>query len=109
MEEYADRYAQKKEDLFDRIQEFLFPGEVEIEGTGYERSLLDRRIEKYLDKHFDEYIQEYGLVRELDLIVYEEKLSEILDGIKDIKEFQDDTGATIAEFERRLDRLESEL
>ncbi len=106
MEEYANQHAQKKEDVLDRIQEFLFPGDLEIEGTGYERSILDRRIEKYLDKHFDEYIEEYGLIRELDLEVYEEKYNEIVDGIKDISEFQNDTEAKIAELKRRLERIE---
>ncbi len=107
MEEYANNYGQKKEDVLDRIQEALFPGGMEMEGTGYKRNILDRRIEKYLDKHFDEYIREFGLVRELDLEVYEEKYSDIVEGIKDIDEFQKDAEAKIASLERRLDRLES--
>ncbi|MFO8109440.1 MAG: hypothetical protein R6U17_02815 [Thermoplasmata archaeon] len=109
MEEYAEGYEKKKESILDSIQDLLFPGEMEIEGTGYERSVLDRRIEKYLDKHFDEYIQEYDLVRELDLEVYEEKYIEIVDGIEEIKEFQKDVDSQVSEFKRRLASMEKML
>lgn len=109
MSEYSEDYGKKKENILDTIQEMLFPGDIEIEGTGYQRSLLDRRIEKYLDKHFDEYIREYGLVRELDLEVYEDRFIEIVRGIKEIHEFQKDTDAQLAEFERRLDALEKKM
>ena len=66
MNEFANRSAKKTSDILDRIEETLFPGELEIEGTGYDRGLFDRRLEKYLDQHFDEYIDEFY---EADIIV----------------------------------------
>ncbi len=97
------------DNILDRLQDTLFPGDVDIEGTGYKRTVIDRSIEKYLDQHFDEYIDEYGLVRELDLQIYEDKFNGIVEDIKDIKEFQKDTSAEIAVLTRRLDKIETHI
>ncbi len=107
-ENFEERFG-SREDILDRVQDVIFPGEIDIEGTGYERGLLDRRIEKYLDKHFDEYINEYGLIRELDIVIYEENFDKLVDTVKEIKEFQADASAKLAALKRRLDRLESEI
>lgn len=97
------------ESILDKLQNFLFPGDIDIEGTGYKRTVIDRSIEKYLDRHFDEYIDEYGLVRELDLHIYEEKYNGVVEDIKDIKEYQKDVSAEIAALKRRLDNIETHI
>lgn len=109
MNEYADKGIEKTTKGLDQIENFLFPGKTEIEGTGYNRSLLDRRLEKYLDKHFDEYIEEFGLVRELHLEVYEDKYEQCVDDVEKLEEFQKDIDAEIESLNRRLDRIEEEL
>jgi len=109
MNEYQDvgeSFREGTTDIMDKIHEFIFPGEFDIEGTGYERNVLDRRIEKYLDQHFDEYIEEFGLVRKLDLEVYEEQMDYIVDSIRDVDDFQKDTEADLASLKRRLDKIE---
>lgn len=93
-------------DVLDKIQEFIFPSEFDVEGTGYERNLLDRRIEKYLDQHFDEYVEEFGLVRELDIEVLEERVDYMVESIKDIDDFQKDAEAELMSLKRRLDKIE---
>ncbi|MFO7992288.1 MAG: hypothetical protein R6U61_08380 [Thermoplasmata archaeon] len=98
-----------KNDILDQIQEFLFPGQVEIQGTGYERSIIDRRIEKYLDEHFEEYIEEFNLVRELDLEIYEDRYKYIVDSIDDLKEFQMDIDTDITDMKRKLRRIEAKI
>ncbi len=111
MNEYAEggfvkKNVEKGKDLIDKIEEYLFPGEVEIEGSGYERSILDRRIEKYLDDHFDEYIEEFGLVRELELEIHESRYESLKEDISDIKEFQMDMESDLESMKRRLQKLE---
>lgn len=106
MSEYVNEGRNISGNILEKIQEMIFPEEVEVEGTGYRRNIIDRRIELYLDRHFDEYIEEYGLVRELDLEVYEEKYRGILEGVEEIKEFQMDALTEIQDLKRRLDRIE---
>ncbi|MFP3871527.1 MAG: hypothetical protein ACLFVL_01440 [Candidatus Aenigmatarchaeota archaeon] len=109
MTEFMNEHMKKGSNALDRVEEFLFPGDIEIEGTGYQRSLLDRRVEKYLDKHFDEYIEEFNLLREIDLHVYEEKLARCEEDVEEIREFQKDVDDEIDSFKARLDRIEEEL
>ncbi len=97
------------ESILDRLQDMLFPKDIDIEGTGYKRTVIDRSIEKYLDQHFDEYIDEYGLIRELDLRIYEEKYNGVVEDIKVVKEFQKDVNAEIAVLKRRLDKIETHI
>ncbi len=109
MGEFANQSVKKTSNILDRIEETLFPGELEIEGTGYDRRLLDRRLEKYLDRHFDEYIKEYGLVRELHLEVYEDKYEKCLQDVDRLEDFQKDIEAELSTLKRRLDRIEEEM
>lgn len=109
MSEFVNENIKKGSNFLDRVEEMMFPGEIEIEGSGYNRNLLDRRIEKYLDRHFDEYIEEFGLVREAHLQIYEEKLDRCEDDIEELKDFQKDVKDEISLFEKRLDRIEKEL
>ncbi len=109
MNEFANKSAKKTSDILDRIEETLFPGDIEIEGTGYDRRIFDRRLEKYLDKHFDEYIDEFELVRELHLHVYEDKFESCEEDVERLENFQRDIEAELDSLKRRLDRLEEEL
>ena len=109
MNEFVNENIEKGSNLLDRFEEALFPGEIDIEGTGYERNILDSRIEKYLDKHLDEYIEEFGLVRELHLEIYEENVDRMVDDIDEIKEFQKDMDAEISNLKRRLDKIEDHI
>ncbi len=109
MNEFANRSAKKTSDILDRIEETLFPGEIEIEGTGYDRRLFDRRLEKYLDQHLDEYIEEFGLVRELHLEIYESKYENCLKEANELEDFQKDIRAELESLNRRLDKIEEEL
>ncbi len=105
--EFFNKNVKKGKNVLDRIESFLFPGEMVIDGTGYERNLLDKRVEKYLDDHFEEYIQEFGLIRELELEIYESRYETLLNDIDDINEFQEDIESELASMKRRLDKLES--
>ncbi|MFW6038777.1 MAG: hypothetical protein ACOC89_04495 [Candidatus Saliniplasma sp.] len=105
--EFVNKNVEKGKNVLDRIESFLFPGDITIEGTGYERNILDRRVEKYLDDHFEEYIEEFGLVRELELEIYESKYESLLKDINNIGEFQEDMESELASLKRRLDKLES--
>lgn len=109
MSEFVNENVKKGSNVLDRIEEFLFPGDIEIEGSGYNRHLLDRRIEKYLDKHFDEYIEEFNLVKEIDLHTYEERLESCAEDVEELSEFQKDVEDEINSFKNRLNRIEEEL
>ncbi|MFW5928586.1 MAG: hypothetical protein ACOCSL_05215 [Thermoplasmatota archaeon] len=109
MNEFVNENIERGSNLLDRFEEAIFPGEIDITGTGYERNILDGRIEKYLDRHLDEYIGEFGLIRELHLEIYNDKVDTMVDDIDDLKEFQKDMEAEISDFKRRLDQLEDEI
>lgn len=109
MNEFVNEYKKKGENVLDNIQDMVFPGKTEIEGTGYERSPLDRRVEKYLDEHFDEYIEEFGLVRELDFEILESEFDDIKDGLTEIDEFQKEAKSNLVSLERRLSELEDKI
>lgn len=109
MAEFIDKNIKKGSNVLDRIEEVLFPGEIEIEGTGYDRHLMDKNIEKYLDKHFDEYIEEFGLLKEVDLKIYEEQVDQCEEDVEDLKEFQKDMMDEISVLQKRLDRIEKEI
>jgi len=109
MNEFVNENIEKGSNLLDRLEEAIFPGEIEIEGTGYERNILDSRIERYLDRHLDEYIEEFGLVRELHLEIYNEKVDTMVEDIDEIKEFQKDMDAEISTLKRRLDEIEDQI
>ncbi|MFO7791842.1 MAG: hypothetical protein R6W73_02530 [Candidatus Saliniplasma sp.] len=104
---FLEKNVEKGKNILDKVEDFLFPGEITIEGTGYQRNILDKRIEKYLDEHFDEYIDEFGLVRELELEIYESRYNSLNQEIANIKEFQEDMDSELESFKRRLDKIES--
>lgn len=84
----------------------LFKVETEAD-TGYKRKLLDGRIERYLDENFDNYIDEYGLVREIDLRKYEERYEALVEDVSDLKEFVVSADAEVGNFEHRLRNIEA--
>nr|AGF93340.1 hypothetical protein FLSS-23_0005 [uncultured organism] len=109
MNEFVNENIERGSSILDRFEEAIFPGEVDIDGTGYERNILDGRIEKYLDRHLDEYIEEFGLIRELHLEIYNDKVDSMVDDIDEIKEFQKDMEAEVSDFKRRLDSIEDQI
>lgn len=94
---------EEKTGFFDRIR-MLFTN-VNKEENAYQRRLLDRRIERFLDENFDSYIEEYGLVREIDLKKYEERYEELVERIAGLKNFVRETDAEIGNLERRLEAI----
>ncbi len=109
MNEFVNKGSEKTTNMLDYIEDVLFPGEIDIEGTGYNRRLLDHRLEKYLDKHFDEYIEEFDLVRELHLEVYENKFEACVRDVEKLEDFQKDIDAELDSLNRRLDKIEEKL
>ncbi|MFP4000812.1 MAG: hypothetical protein ACLFSM_00755 [Thermoplasmata archaeon] len=107
---FADRDARDEEtSTFSRFKTGMMPKKAEIEGTGYKRRVIDRRIEKHLDRHFNDYIERYDLIRELHLREIEDDLEKCEPRIKDVDEFQKDIKAEIEELERDLEKIEEEV
>jgi len=98
----------EEEGIFDnitrRVDEFFMPDEYQLETeTGYERKILDRRIEGYLDAHFDEYISTYQVVTTIDLEKLEGRCDNIEIQVKDLKTFALDMDAKVSNLETRVE------
>lgn len=107
---FADENKQKDEEsIFSKLKQSVSPEKVEIEGTGYQRRTLDRRIEKHLDRNFNEYVEKYDLVRELHLRDMEEKLENCEDKSVEINEFQKDIQADIDQLDRDIEMIKEEM
>ncbi len=107
---YAEKNNRDEEiSIFSKLKTGMMPEKAEIEGTGYKRRVMDRRIEKHLDRHFNDYIDRYDLIRELHLIEIEENLESCEARTTDIDEFQKDMKAEIEELERDLEMIEEEV
>ena len=89
-----------------KVDDFFMPDEYKLEtDTGYERTIWDRRIEGYLDAHFDEYISTYQIVTSTYLEELECKCEDIEIRTKDIKSFALDMDAKVSGLEIRVDVL----
>ena len=98
------------EGLFDgltrKVDDFFMPDEYQLEtDTGFQRKIWDRRIEGYLDAHFDEYISTYQVVTAIDLERLEGRYENIEIRVKDLKTFALDMDAKVSNFETRVDVL----
>lgn len=109
MSEFENEEQGRWGKVFGNVKENIMPGQVEIEGTGYRRRTSDRRIEKYLDEHFEDYIEEFGLVRELELKIHEKKLDHCEEDLEEITEFQKDAQAELEDLKRKLNKIEEEI
>ncbi|MGA1848342.1 MAG: hypothetical protein ACMUHB_03285 [Thermoplasmatota archaeon] len=79
--------------------------QTEIEDFTYSRKLLDGRIEKYLDQNMDAYIEEYRVLTQLDLDVYEDRYSNLTSRISGMSEFMLDVDATVSAMENELEQV----
>lgn len=89
-----------------KVDEFFMPDEYQLETeTGYERKIWDRRIEGYLDAHFDEYISTYQVVTAIDLEKLEGRCDNIEIRVRDLKTFALDMDAKVSNLETRVDTI----
>jgi len=87
-----------------KVDEFFMPDEYQLETeTGYERKIWDRRIEGYLDAHFDEYISTYQVITTIDLEKLEGRCDNIEIQVRDLKTFALDMDAKVSNLETRVE------
>ncbi|NIQ05476.1 MAG: hypothetical protein GWO20_07040 [Candidatus Korarchaeota archaeon] len=98
----------ENESTFERIKRIFSFGEGEAgeEEEEYKRRLLDSRIEKYLDEHFDEYIKDYGLVTKQRLTAYEKRAAGIEERLSSLTTYTRDVDAAVTDLERRVTEVE---
>jgi len=99
---------EEDEGIFDsmtrRVDEFFMPDDYQLETeTGYERKIWDRRIEGYLDAHFDEYISTYQVITAIDLERLEGRCDNIEIQVRDLKTFALDMDAKVSNLETRVE------
>lgn len=92
----------EKPSFFMRIKAYLAGTEKEKEEATYQRKLLDSRMEKYLDRHANEYIEEFGLVTSVDIQVYEDRYENMTSRISSLQEFSRTSDAELTDLERRV-------
>lgn len=89
-----------------KVDEFFMPDEYQLETeTGYERKIWDRRIEGYLDAHFDEYISTYQVLTATDLEKLEGRCDNIDIQVRDLKAFALDMDAKVSNLETRVETI----
>jgi len=76
------------------------------ENVKYRRRFLDRRIESYLDQHFHDYIDDFGLLDEIALDVRTERVNSLDARSLDIDRFITKVDHDVGELESRCDILE---
>jgi len=98
----------ENESTFERIKHVFSLGEREVaeEEEQYKRRLLDSRIEKYLDEHFDEYIEDYGLVTKQRLTAYEKRATGLEERLSSLTTYTRDVDAAVSDLERRVTEVE---
>ncbi|MGA1822420.1 MAG: hypothetical protein ACMUIG_07830 [Thermoplasmatota archaeon] len=82
--------------------------DVEEEKPRYSRRLLDGRIEKYLDQNMNSYIEEYGIMTELDLQSYETRYEQLTGKISEMNEYMAESDARISAMEREMSLIKKE-
>jgi len=98
----------ENESTFERIKRVFSFGEGEAteEEEQYKRRLLDGRIEKYLDEHFDEYIEDYGLVTKQRLTAYEKRATGLEERLSSLTTYTRDMDAAVTDLERSVTEVE---
>jgi len=98
----------ENESIFERIKRVFSLGEREAaeEEEQYKRRLLDSRIEKYLDEHFGEYIEDYGLVTKQHLRAYEKRATGLEERLSSLTTYTRDVDAAVTDLERRVTEVE---
>ena len=94
------------DDMARKVDEFFMPDEYQLETeTGYKRKIWDRRIEGYLDAHFDEYISTYQVITAIDLENLEGRCDNIEIQVRDLKTFALDMDAKVSNLETRVETI----
>ena len=98
----------ENESTFERIKDVFSLGEGEAveEKEQYKRRLLTGRVERYLDEHFDEYIEDYGLVTKQRLTAYEKRATGIEERLSSLTTYTRDVDAAVTDLERRVTEVE---
>lgn len=75
----------------------------------YRRKILDYRIEAFLDRHFHDYLHDFGILDEAGLEVRNESLLVLEDRCDGLISFIKDADHEVTDLERRVDDLEKSL
>jgi hypothetical protein len=97
-----EEMEKEKPSFLDRIKAYLSSSESDEEKPTYQRRLLDSRIEKYLDRNAQAYIEEFGLITSIDLKLYDERYEKLTSRVDNLLDFANESDAQVSELERRL-------
>jgi len=103
-----DEMEEQKPGFFSRIKSFFHKEKTEEEQT-YKRKMMDKKIERFLDNHFESFIAEYGMVREIDLVGYDERHGTLSDKLKVLNDFVKGADAEIGSIEIRVEHLKKSI
>lgn len=96
----------EEENVSDRLKDWFYDEEYELENpSGYRRHVLDRRIETYLDHHFDEYLEDYNVITGVDLEMYKERYDTVQQDVKNLRQFSLDMDAQVSDLEKRVKKV----
>lgn len=99
----------KKGSTWDTIKDLFSTGseykDVNDESIQYRRKLLDYRIENFLDTHFSDYVQDFGILDEPALEIRNERVSGLEIRSLDIKAFIDSADADLKNLEDRVNAM----
>jgi|PlaIllAssembly_1097288.scaffolds.fasta_scaffold962258_2 hypothetical protein len=103
-----EEVQEQKKGFFSRIKSFFHKGTAE-EDQMYKRKMMDKKVERYLDNNFESFITEYGMVREIDLVRYDERHGILTQKLAVLNEFVKDADAEIGGLEIRVDHLKKNI
>ena len=96
-----------KDNFLDSLRRRFEREEVVIEPR-YERTFLDKKIERFLDEKFEEYIDEFGIVSEEKLRDYDRNLQSFEKKIDELTDFIKNSDQDIKNLEKRVEKVKKE-
>ena len=84
-----------------------FEREEVIIQPNYERSVLDKKIEHFLDEKFEEYIDEFGIVTEEKLTNYDRSVSSFEKRVDALGDFIRNADRDVIDLEKRVQKLQA--